>query len=130
MLFRVLRLVVLTGMLTACVWGNAEITPDKLVGNTVILTLETGAFPSSGIALQFVSSKDLVWRLEGNLGLQTGSSDYLVSMVNDNTMLITWRSEQERHSYVLTLNFHNEMCFLVRIDQGKNLLSTGVFTFE
>ncbi|MCG8532453.1 MAG: hypothetical protein MI749_17570 [Desulfovibrionales bacterium] len=105
-------------------------TPDQLVGSTLIVTLESGAFPASSITLQLVSSKDLVWRFDGNLGEQTGSSDYLVSMINNHTLLLTWRTVATNISYIATLDFDADRCFLVRVDKGQNLLAEGVFAIE
>ena len=62
-------------------------------------------FPDSTITMQFISSKDIVWRLSGNLGNTTGSADYLISMVNPDTILVTWRSGANGMSYVVTMDF-------------------------
>ena len=130
MLLRLSQIFVLLVTLTACSYFQPDIAPNKLIGQTLIATFESGAFPDSTITMQFVSSKDLVWRLSGNLGDVTGSSDYLISMVNPETILVTWRNEQSKVSYVVTMDFEEEQCFLVRIDRRKNLLSEGVIAFE
>ncbi|WP_139296850.1 MoaF N-terminal domain-containing protein [Halodesulfovibrio marinisediminis] len=117
-------------VLSGCHWCTSEVAPNELIGQTLIATLESGAFPDSTITMQFISSKDIVWKITGNLGNSTGSADYLISRVNPNTILLTWRSGQAHVSYVITMDFGSERCFLVRVDKGNNLLSEGVFAFE
>lgn len=117
-------------LLTACGMFRTEITPDKLIGDTLIATFESGAFPDSSITMQFVSSKDLVWRLSGNLGDATGSADYLISLVTPDTIVVTWRSEERGVSYVVTMDFDTKRSFLVLVSKGKNLFSEGVVAFE
>lgn len=127
---RVLGLLLLISVLSGCSWCTSEVAPSELIGQTLIATLDSGAFPDSTITMQFISSKDIVWKLTGNLGDLSGSADYLISRVNPNTILLTWRNVQAHISYVVTMDFGSERCFLVRIDRGKNLLSEGVFAFE
>ena len=117
-------------LLTACGMFRTEITPDKLIGDTLIATFESGAFPDSSITMQFVSSKDLVWKLSGNLGDATGSADYLISLVTPDTVVVTWRSEERGVSYVVTMDFDTKRSFLVLVGKGKNLFSEGVVAFE
>ncbi|OBQ46149.1 MoaF N-terminal domain-containing protein [Halodesulfovibrio spirochaetisodalis] len=117
-------------VLAGCELYTTHMTPDQLIGQTVILTLESGAFPDSTMTMQFVSSKDLVWRLSGNLGEATGSSDYLVSRINPQTILMAWRNEEHEVSYIVTMDFDERRCFLVRADHGRNLLSEGVVAIE
>lgn len=127
---RVLGSLLLMVLLSGCHLFNSDIAPNELIGQTVIVTLESGAFPDSTITMQFISSKDIVWRTTGNLGRSSGSTDYLVSRVNPQTLLVTWRSERAHVSYVITMDFDSERCFLVRVDKGQNLLSEGVVAFE
>ncbi len=117
-------------LLSGCHLFDSDIAPNELIGQTVIVTLESGAFPDSTITMQFISSKDIVWRTTGNLGRSSGSADYLISRVNPQTLLVTWRSERAHVSYVITMDFDSERCFLVRVDKGQNLLSEGVVAFE
>jgi len=117
-------------LLTGCHLFNSEIAPNELIGQTLIVTLESGAFPDSTITMQFISSKDIVWRTTGNLGVLSGSTDYLISTVNPQTLLVTWRSARAHYSYVITMDFGTERCFLVRVDKGQNVLSEGVVAFE
>ena len=127
---RVFGLLLLLFALFGCNLFHSKITPSELVGQTIIVTLESGAFPDSTITMQFLSSKDIVWRLTGNLGNSTGAADYLISTVNPKTILVTWRSDRAHVSYVVTMDFDSERCFLVRVDKGQNLLSEGVVAFE
>lgn len=130
MMRRVFCLLLLVPTLAACGLFDSRIAPDELVGQTVIVSLETGAFPNSSIAMQFISSKDVVWRLSGNLGSSSGSADYLISTVNPETILMTWRDATTGITYVITMDFDTRRCFLVRVDQGHNLLSEGVVAIE
>ncbi|MEZ6854536.1 hypothetical protein [Halodesulfovibrio aestuarii] len=116
--------------LAGCSLFHSEITPDTLVGQTVLVSLESGAFPDSTIKMQFISSKELAWRFTGNIGTSTGLTGYLISQVNPKTIIVTWRSKSEHVSYVVTMDFGSERCFMVRVDHGKNLLSEGVVAFE
>ena len=127
---QVVGLLLLVSVLTGCNPFHSEILPSQLIGQTVIVTLESGAFPDSTITMQFLSSKDIVWKLTGNLGNSTGAADYLISKVNPKTLLVTWRSDRAHVSYVVTMDFGSERCFLVRVDKGQNLLSEGVVAFE
>ena len=127
---QVVGLLLLMSVLTGCNSFCSEILPSQLIGQTIIVTLESGAFPNSTITMQFLSSKDVVWKLTGNLGNSTGAADYLISKVNSKTILVTWRSDRAHVSYVVTMDFDTERCFLVRVDKGQNLLSEGVVAFE
>lgn len=127
---QVVGLLLLMSVLAGCNSFCSEILPSQLIGQTIIVTLESGAFPNSTITMQFLSSKDVVWKLTGNLGNSTGAADYLISKVNSKTILVTWRSDRAHVSYVVTMDFDTERCFLVRVDKGQNLLSEGVVAFE
>jgi len=130
MMRQVLGSILLVLALAGCSLFSSDITPDQLVGKTVILTFESGAFPDSILTMQFVSSKDIVWKVTGNLGNITGSADYLVSMVSPDTMLLTWRSRVGKVTYIITMDFDAQRCFLVRPNGDENLMSEGVFAYE
>lgn len=127
---QVVGLLLLMFVLTGCNSFCSEILPSQLIGQTIIVTLESGEFPNSTITMQFLSSKDVVWKLTGSLGNSTGAADYLISKVNSKTILVTWRSDRAHVSYVVTMDFDSERCFLVRVDKGQNLLSEGVVAFK